>query len=75
MLGFRIRTSSSRPDKLIQPIVKLMTPNRHLQRIKRILHDKIRIKLITLLDNHLHIRLRRFRQKQKLDPRIRLETV
>lgn len=62
-------------DKPIQPPVKLLTPNGHLDRIKRILHDEIRIQLIYLLHHRIHIRLLGFRKQQEFDARLRLEAL
>lgn len=53
--------------------LKLLHPNRHLQRIKRILHDLVRIDLITPPHHHLRIRLFRARKEQELHSRRRLE--
>ena len=66
-------TLSSRPHKLIQAPIKLVASNRHLQRIKRILHHKIRVQLVALLDDDIDICLGRLREQQELDSRRRLE--
>lgn len=66
-------TSTPHPNIAIQPSIKLLTPNRHLNSIKRILHNKVGIKLINSPDNRINIRLRRFREQQELRPRERLK--
>ncbi len=43
-----------------------LTPDRHLDLIERILHHIVRIQLIHLPNNHIHIRLMRFRKQEKL---------
>ena len=53
--------------------IKSLTPDRHLQLIKRILHHKVRIKLIDLPDDGLDARHERVREQQELRPRERLE--
>ena len=64
----------SRPHQIAsQRPIELLHPNRHLHRIKRILHHKIRIHLIAPPHHHIRIRLLRAREQQELDPRRRLE--
>jgi len=53
--------------------VKCLTPYRHLQLIKRILHHIVRVQFVDLPYNHIHIRLLRLREQQELRPRHRLE--
>ena len=48
-----------------QPPLKLLTPYRHLQLIKRVLHHIIRVQLIHLPHDGIHIRLARFREQQE----------
>lgn len=53
--------------------IERLTPDRHLQTIKRILHHIIRVELVHLAHDNVDIRLLRLREEQKLGPRHRLE--
>lgn len=66
---FRSRPHQTRPQRPI----KLLHPNRHLQRIKRILHHKLGISLIAPPRHRLGVRLLRTGKQQKFGPRRRLE--
>ena len=68
-------STSLRPHITHQPPLELLTPYRHLQLIKRVLHHIIRIQLIHLPHNRIHIRLARFREQQKLRAREGLEAI
>lgn len=61
-------------DIRIQPRIKLGTPYRHLHSVERIFHNKIGIQLVNPPDNHIHIRLCRFREQQEFRSRERLKT-
>jgi hypothetical protein len=54
--------------------IKRLTPDRHLQLIKRILHHIVRIYLVDLLHDRINIRHERIREQEELGPRQRLET-
>lgn len=54
--------------------IKSLTPHRHLQLIKRILHHIIRIQLVDPIHDSLHITGHGIRKEQELRPRQRLET-
>lgn len=53
--------------------IKRLTPNRHIQLIKRILHNKVRIQLIHLPQHDIDIGRQRIGKQQELGPRQRLE--
>ena len=53
--------------------LKCLTPYRHLQLIKRILHHIIAVQFIDSLHDNIHIRLLRLREQQELHPRKSLE--
>lgn len=65
-------SDSSSSDPSPKPPVKLLTPHRHLQRIKRILRDIVCVELIHFSHNRVAIRLIGFCEDQKLDPSWRL---
>ena len=54
--------------------IKCLTPHRHLELIERILHHVVRIELIDLLHDCLHIASHRIRKQQEFRPRQSLET-
>lgn len=58
-----------------QTPLKLLTAYRHLQLVEGILHHIIRVQLIHLSHNRVHIRLARFGEEQKLGAREGLKTV
>jgi hypothetical protein len=62
-------------DKPIQSPIKLLASYRHLYRIKGILHHKVCIQLIYLLEHRLSVWLLRFREQQKLGSCKGLETL
>lgn len=62
-----------RPDVFDQLPIKCFTPDRHLQLIEWILHHIICIQLIDPPSNHIHVRLLRLREQQKLEAGKRLE--
>src|SRR5438105_1655623 len=71
----RYDSSSPNLDKSIQPPIKLLTSDRHLDCIKRILHHIVRIQLVYLLHHGIDIRLLGFCKEQKLRASLRLEAL
>lgn len=66
---------SCRPNQIPrQRPLKLLHPNRHLDAIKRVLHNIIPIQLIAPPNHDIRIRLLRTREQQKLDSCGCLET-
>lgn len=53
--------------------IKSLTPNRHLQLIKWVLHNIIRVNLIDLLQHDIDVRRDGIRKEKKLDAGDRLE--
>jgi hypothetical protein len=67
--------SASHFDESIQASIELLAPDRHLNRIKRVLHDEVGIELVNLPHHAVNVRLLGFGEQQKLGPRLRLETL
>lgn len=61
-------SSSSDLDESVQPTVKFLTPDGHLDRVKWILHDVVSIQLVYLLHHGIHVRLLWFGEEQEFDP-------
>ncbi len=64
-----------RPHIPHQLAIKHLTPDRVIDLVKRVLHHVVRVQLIDLLQDRIHILLRRLREYQKLGPRQRLKAL
>jgi hypothetical protein len=63
------------PNPTLHPPLKPLTPNRHLQLVKRVLHYIIRVQLIYLPNHTLRVRLPWFGEQQEFRACKRLETL
>lgn len=64
-----------RPHIPHQLAIKHLAPNRVIDLVERVLHDIVRVQLIDLLEDRIHILLRRLREYQELGPRQRLKAL
>lgn len=64
-----------RPHIPHQLAIKRVAPHRVIDVVERVLHHVVRIQLVDLLEDRVHIRLRRLRKDQELRTGQRLEAL